>query len=210
MEPTRLPFNALIVGPTACGKTHFLRKQLEGPFKKMFEYIVLICPTFKNNKSYFNFATKDPRVFVVDCEHDQVDKWLQVCKLFLSGNRSLIVLDDCAASKDVKGRVSTLVDLAFSARHAGISVWVLTQQLTSIAKPFRENIKALVLFFTWGEGTERAIMKEFGGHSMTRQMLWELQERLRNNKYSYLVFSSESPITFHAMRGLPEAQQPHR
>ena len=35
---------------------------------------------------------------------------------------------------------------AFIARHKGISIWVLTQQITSIAKPFRENTAALVLF----------------------------------------------------------------
>lgn len=35
---------------------------------------------------------------------------------------------------------------AFSARHKGICIWVLTQQITSIAKPFRENTAALVLF----------------------------------------------------------------
>ena len=62
------------------------------------------------------------------------------------GTNTLIILDDCAASRDVKQRTNELVDLAFSARHKGISVWVFTQQITSIAKAFRENIAALVLF----------------------------------------------------------------
>ena len=207
MEPSRLPFNALIVGPTACGKTIYVRRLLEGPFRWQFEYIILICPTFFDNRSYFNFAKKDPRVFVIACKHTEVEGWLQVCKIFLSGYRSLIVLEDCAASKDVKWRVGTLVGLAFSARHAGISVWVLTQQLTSIAKPFRENIKALVLFFTWGEGTERAIIKEFGGHDLTRQKLGQLQQQLREHKYSYLVFSSEHPVSLYVPQQAPVSTQ---
>ncbi len=36
----------------------------------------------------------------------------------------------------------------YSARHKGISVWVLNQQFTSITKSFRLNIAYLVLFFT--------------------------------------------------------------
>ena len=72
--------------------------------------------------------------------------WLKVASFYFEGTNTLIVLDDCAASKDVKGRTGELVKLGFSARHSGISVWVLTQQLSSIAKPFRENVAAIVLF----------------------------------------------------------------
>lgn len=67
---------------------------------------------------------------------------------FHEGTNTLIVLDDCAAWKDVKGRTGELVKLAFSARHAGINVCVMTQQLYSIAKPFRENGAEIVLFYT--------------------------------------------------------------
>ena len=51
------------------------------------------------------------------------------------GTSSLIILDDCASSQDVKNRTSELVKLAFSARHYGLSTIVITQQLSSIAKP---------------------------------------------------------------------------
>jgi len=44
-------------------------------------------------------------------------------------------------------RTGALVKLGFSARHTGISVWMLTQQLFSIAKPFRENVAAIVLIY---------------------------------------------------------------
>ena len=49
--------------------------------------------------------------------------------------------------KNVKNRTSELVKLGFSARHYNLSIVVITQQLTSIAKPFRENISKLVTFY---------------------------------------------------------------
>ena len=77
---------------------------------------------------------------------NQIDDWLKIISNVYEGTNTLIILDDCAASRDVKQRTNELVDLAFCARHKGISVWVFTQQITSIAKAFRENIAALVLF----------------------------------------------------------------
>ncbi len=55
------------------------------------------------------------------------------------GTNSLIILDDCASTQAVKNRVSELVSLGMHARHFGFNTIVITQQFTSIAKPFREN-----------------------------------------------------------------------
>lgn len=41
------------------------------------------------------------------------------------GSNTLIVLDDCAAPKDVKGRTWELVKHCFLAHHSGIGMWVL-------------------------------------------------------------------------------------
>lgn len=46
------PFNMILVGMTACGKTHYLLELLEADYMKHFEYIVLLCPTFEWNKTY--------------------------------------------------------------------------------------------------------------------------------------------------------------
>ena len=148
MDPDIIPFNALIVGPTNSGKTQFLVNQLCGAFRGKFDYIVLICPTFAHNRTLDRFAERDPRFYPIIYEQHQVENWLKASSLYFEGTNTIIVLDDCAASKDVKGRTGELVKLRFSARHSGISVWVVTQQLSSIAKPFRENVAAIVLFYT--------------------------------------------------------------
>ena len=98
--------------------------QLRGPFNGKFYYIVLICPTFAYNRTLRRFGKRDPRLYVIICEQHQVKIWLKAASFTFEGTKTLIVLDDCAASKDVKGRTGELVKLGFSARHAGISVWV--------------------------------------------------------------------------------------
>ena len=194
MDPANIPFNALIVEPTNSGKTQFLVNQLCGLFCGKFDYVVLICPTSAYNKTLYRFAERDPRLYVIICEQHQVEFWLKVATFSFEGTNTLIVLDDCAASKDVKGLTGELVKLGFSAHHAGISVWVLTQQLSSIAKPFRENVGAIVLFYTPSAKTTKAIFEEYAGelsHDELRRMIARLKER----KFAHLIFLLRHPFS---------------
>ena len=102
---------------------------------------MLISLTLAYNRTLYRVDERDQRLYVLICEQHQVEIWLKLASFAFEGTNTLVILDDCTASKDVKGRTGDLVKLGFSARHAGISVWVLTQQLSSIAKPFRENVE---------------------------------------------------------------------
>ena len=194
MDPGKIPFNVLIAGPTNSGKTQFLVNQLCAPFNGKFDYIVLICPTFAYNRMLYQVGERDPRLYVLICEQHQVEIFLKLASFAFEGTNALIVLDDCAASKDVKGRTGQLVKLGFSARHSGISVWVLTQQLSSIAKPFRENVAAIVLFYTPSAKTTKTIFEEYASelsHDKLKQMISRLKER----KFSHLIFGLRFPFT---------------
>ncbi|XP_022784290.1 uncharacterized protein LOC111324887 [Stylophora pistillata] len=72
--------------------------------------------------------------------------------------------------------------------HKGISVWALTQQMTSIAKPFRENIAALVLFYTPSAKDMEATFDDYAG-DLTKEERIELIAKLKNEKYSHLILS---------------------
>ena len=52
MEELKVPFHCIITVPTNCGKTKYLIEQLienlRGPFKNVFDYIILICPTYES------------------------------------------------------------------------------------------------------------------------------------------------------------------
>ena len=58
-----------------------------------------------------------------------------------------MILNDCTALKDVKGRTVQLVSLSFSTRHMVLSMWVLAQKMTSITASFRENVADIILFY---------------------------------------------------------------
>ena len=187
------PFNMIITGPTACGKTEFLMWLLTGPYFKKFEYVILICPTFQNNKAYDRkFIYTDDDVFVFPIGFDEVNATLQLVHKVFAGSRGLIVLDDCASSKDVKQRSDELVKLGFSARHDNLSVWVLTQQYKSISKPFRENIGMLVLFYTPSKSDNEIVIKEYGQELEKKEVVGLIKE-LKERPFSKLIFRLRHP-----------------
>ena len=189
MDPRKIPFNTLIVGPTNSGKTKYILNQLRGPFRGKFDYIVLIFPTFVFNKTYDYFVDNEPRIYIINCQQHEMEAYLFIASFFFEKTNTLIILDDCAASKEVKRRTSQLVNLGFSPRHSGLSVWVLTQQMTSIAKPFRENVAAIVLSYTPSSKTTKAIFEDYAGEEEYKGFV----AQLKGGKYSHLVFSLRYP-----------------
>ena len=188
MDSSKIPFNALIVGPTNSGKSRFVVDQIYGPFRGKFDYIVLICPTFAHNKTYHRIGENDPRMFVIICKQHEVEIWLKLVSWLFEGTNMLIILDDCAASKDVKGRTGQLVNLGFSARH---------HHHTFIITPsFRENVAAIVLFYTPSAKTTKAIFDDYASelsHDEYKNLISKLKER----KFSYLVFLLRYPYGIH-------------
>ena len=85
------------MGPTNSGKTKFLVNQLCYPFCGKFDNIVLICPTFA--RTLYRFAETGGWML----SSVKVEIWLKLVSFYFKGTNTLIVLDDCAASKDVKG-----------------------------------------------------------------------------------------------------------
>ena len=142
--------HTLIVGRSGCGKTHYLLKFLNEKCRKRYENIYVVCPTFSINSTWQGWKFRnDPGVKVLET-HD-VNRAIKESLGRHKRGRALIIFDDVATSKDVKFQTSKLVKLGFSGRHHGIDTIVLTQQLTSIAKVYRENITFLVAFYTPGK-----------------------------------------------------------
>ena len=191
----KIPFNCIITGPTNCGKTRFLVDKLSGAFRKKFVYIVLICLTYTINKTYENFAEGDKNflVWMPDASNqDEINEALDCCKTLFSEFNILIILDDCAVSQDLYKRKNKFIDLAFSARHSKISVWVLTQQLISIAKAFRDNVTCVVAFHNPSQVRTKALFEDYGRNidSETRRKFCKI---LKTEKFSKLCLSLRHP-----------------
>ena len=46
------PHTSIFIGQTGCGKTHLVLELIEKEYKNFFDYIIIICPTLRENKTY--------------------------------------------------------------------------------------------------------------------------------------------------------------
>ena len=178
MNLPKFPHSAMFVGVTACSKTEFLLRLLETVYKNHFEFIVILCPTISDNKTYLSrkWIFDDKNVFIVCDVEEKLNKWIRLFKDTLKGYQTLFIINDCSAEGEINKKRDTLSELAFSGRDRNHSLWVLTQKYNSVSKDVREQIKWLCLFFTndW-DSSEGCLRKN--------DIIPEKNERNRLKKY---------------------------
>ena len=156
MNLPKFPHSAIFVGVTACRKTKFLLKLLETVYKNHFEFIVILCPTISDNKTYLSrkWIFNDKNVFIV-CDHKgKLNEWIKLFKSILKGHQTLFIIDDCSAEGEINKKRDALSELAFRGRHRNHSLWVLTQK--SVSKDVRDKTNDLILNLTLENMTQHS------------------------------------------------------
>ena len=99
MNLPKFPHSAMLVGCTACGKTEYLLKLLETEYKNHFEFIIILCPTIFDNKTYLSrkWILNDKNVFIVCDVEGKLNEWIELFKNTLKGHQTLFIIDDCSA-----------------------------------------------------------------------------------------------------------------
>ena len=102
MNLPKFPHSAMFVGVTACGKTEFLLKQLETIYKNHFEFIIILCPTVLDSKTYLSrkWIFEDKNVFIVCDVEEKLNEWIRLFKSALKGHQTLFIIDDCSAERN--------------------------------------------------------------------------------------------------------------
>ena len=103
MNLPKFPHSAMFVGVTACGKTEFLLQLLETIYKSHFEFIVILCPTILDNKTYLSrkWIFDDKNVFIVCDIEGKLNEWIKLFKNVLKGHQTLFIIDDCSAESEI-------------------------------------------------------------------------------------------------------------
>ena len=99
------PHKAIFIGQTGCGKTHLFLELIEKEYNKHFDFIIIICPTLReNNKIYHakKWIKNDDSVWLVDPK----DQWIKKLSELLRFLEVLFVINDIIANKDLDKRTN--------------------------------------------------------------------------------------------------------
>ena len=203
--------SAIICGATDCGKTEFVLNLLETKYKDFFKYIVIICPTWRYNKTYLSrkWLFNDPEhVFLVDPNEfatKSKDPLNETLNAFfeiigkLDESQVLFLIDDCSAEKGMTKKKQMLSQLAFSGRHLNCSVWILTQKYNSVLTDVREQIKWMALFYCKDRDSFEEALRE-NDVIPSREERQKMRLLLSTYKHSKLILITEQPTSYYFLK----------
>ena len=91
-----------------------------------------------------------------------------------------------------------LSELAFSGRHAGASVWVLTQKFNAVGKDLREQTKWVALFHCKDRDSFEDCLRE-NDVIPTREERAAVRQLLAETKHAKLVLKTDQPAAYQVL-----------
>lgn len=203
-----------IIAPTGSGKTVLLKNILNTVHKK-YDDIVLMSRTAKFQEAY-NFFPRHQILddyseqFLTDLWNKQSEAYLEFASNDLAAKpfgpsrwtfskslnrvkkkkreKVLVILDDVIASPSYQSS-KIINELAFGARHVGITLWVLSQNFTSIKPAIRNNIRILCAFWLDSEIERKKVIYQF--LSTKNHNIGDLlYKKITGTKYQAIIISN--------------------
>ena len=121
------PHTAIFIGQTGRGKTHLVLELIEKEYNEHFDFIIIICPTLRENSTYHakEWIKNDDKVWLVDPK-DKLYQWIKRLSELLPFFEVLFIIYDIIANEDLDKRRQPLLELAILGRHQGHYLWLLT------------------------------------------------------------------------------------
>ena len=96
------PHTVLFIALTGVGKTHLALDLLEKEYKNHFDFIVIICPTLRYNKTYQlrKRVWTDPEVILIE-PGNSLYGWIEKIGNLLAGFKTLFLIDDIIANENL-------------------------------------------------------------------------------------------------------------
>ena len=189
------PHTAMFIGQTGCGKTHLVLELIENHYKNHFDYIVIICPTLRENSTYHakEWIKNEDKVWLIEPK-DNLYQWIQKLSELLRFLEVLFIIDDIIANKDLDKRRQPLLKLSTSGRHRGHYLWLLTQSYKGIPKKLREQAKAIFVWYPKARIDLKMTHDE--NDVITDNELIVARDFLKSKKYGCLYIQNEFPRGF--------------
>ena len=161
----------------------------------MFDYIIIICPTLRWNKTYHSkdWIKNDDKVWLIEPK-DKLYQWIEKLSHLLARSETLFIIDDIIADESLDKRRQSLLELAISGRHRDHYLWLLTQSYSAIPKNLRRQAKAIFVWYP----KERADLKMIHDENnvLTDDELVVVRDFLKKLKHACLYIRNEHPRGF--------------
>ena len=138
----------IFTGPTGCVKTQLVLDLIEKGYRKHFDYIIIICPTLRWNKTNHSrdWIKNDNKVWLIE-PNDKLYQWTEKLSQMLACSEALFIIKDIIADEGLDKKRQSLLELTISGRHCDHYLWLLTQYYSAIPKYLRRQAKTIFVWY---------------------------------------------------------------
>ena len=189
------PHTALFVALTGVRKTHLALNLQENEYGNHFNFIVIICPTLANNKTYKSrgWVWNDPDVIPIELGN-QLYYLIEKISNLLTGSKTLFLINDIIGDEALDKCHQPLLELAISGRHRQHSLWLLTQSYTTVPNKIRKQAKMLYTWYPKNRMDLNTIHEENDVIEMVE--LARVKAQLKWGKHTCLIMRMEHPRVY--------------
>ena len=130
------PHTTIFTGRMDCGKIHLVLDLIEKEYNKHFDYIIIVCPTLRDNKTYHSKDWSKNQVWLVE-PRDRLYKWIEKLSQLSRLLETLFIIDDIIADESLDKRSQSLLALVISGTHRKHCLWLLTRSYPAIPENLR-------------------------------------------------------------------------
>ena len=134
---------------------------IENQYNNHFDYIIIICPTLRENDIYHakEWIKNNDKVWLVEPK-ENLYQWIKKLSELLRFLEVIFIIDDIIANESLDKKRQPRLELSVSGRHRGHYLWLLTQPYTAIPKNLRRQAKAIFVWYPKEQGDLKAIHEE--------------------------------------------------
>ena len=96
------PHTAIFIGQKGSEKTHLVLELVEKEDNNHFDYIIIICPTLRWNKTYHSkdWIKNNDKVWLVESKN-RLYQWIEKLSQLLAHSETLFIIDDITADESL-------------------------------------------------------------------------------------------------------------
>ena len=140
-----------------------------------------------------SWVWSDPDVIPIE-PGNQLYHLIEKISNLLTGDKTLLLIDDIIADETVDKRRQPLLELLISGKHRGHSLWLLTQSYTAIPNNVRRQAKMLYVWYPENRTGLNTIHKE--NDVIGPEELARVKAQLKRGKHSFLIMRMKHPRAY--------------
>ena len=147
----------MFIGQTGSGRTHLVLELIENQYNKHFNYIVIICPTLRENSAYHakEQIRNDDNVWLVELK-ENLYQWIKKLSQLLRFLEVLFIIDDITPNESLDKKETASIRIIYLRQASTSLSMAVNAILYCHTEKFNKTSKGYICLVSKGTGRSQS------------------------------------------------------